>query len=387
MNILACPKIVYGKGSLGYLRQVQGQKAVIIAGKVTERLGFVDQVTASLKEAGIQVERFCEVEPEPSLESIMRGVGFVNDIQPDLIVGLGGGSSIDAAKLIWMYYENPGININDPLQVLRARFSRKARLIAVPTTSGTGSEVTRFASLSDPERGSKVEIGCMNMIADLVIVDGEFAGQMPAGLAADTGIDALTHAIEAYVCRKKNDFSDALAVKAIQLIFTYLPRSCTDQKDMVAKEKMHYAATMAGLAFSNSQLGLAHSLGHALGVMFKIPHGKTLSAVLPCVIQYNEPKVSGLYSELVRSLKAMKNLLVDDNMTFTDLVKKLLKSIDEPDSIQALGIQESDFRGKLDRLIEFAQKDICTEGNPRDVTPQTLRRLYEYAYLGKDIDF
>ena len=267
--------IVFGEGALEYLREIEGKRALIITDKVIRNLGFVEKVTSYLREAGLSVEIFDEVEPEPSKETVTKCAERAELFEPDWIVGLGGGSCIDAAKASWALYERPDIQIDEISPLLKLSLRKKAKLIAIPTTSGTGSEATWAIVITDTKEKRKMELASKELVADIVILDPQLPLTMPKRLVADTGVDALVNALEAYISQWHNYFSDLPAINAVQAIFKYLPRSYNNSQDKEAKENMHYAATMAGLAFSNSQICVAHAMGHALGALFKIPHGRS----------------------------------------------------------------------------------------------------------------
>ena len=297
------PKIYFERGSVQYLEAMPDVKrAFIVTDPVMAKLGYVDKVTYYLnkREDSVHYEVFSEVEPDPSVETIMRGVRAMNAFQPDVIIALGGGSAIDAAKGMWLFYEHPDTSF-DGLKLkfidIRKRafhfpnLGKKARLVAIPTTSGTGSEVTSFSVITDKANGNiKYPLADYELTPDVAIIDPQFAATMPKSIVADTGLDVLTHAIEAYVSVMASDYTNGLAIKAIELVFKYLPRSWEDPKDELAREKMHNASCIAGMAFSNAFLGVNHSLAHKLGGEFHIPHGRANAVLLPHVIAYNAEK-------------------------------------------------------------------------------------------------
>ncbi|MGB9684613.1 MAG: iron-containing alcohol dehydrogenase [Candidatus Bathyarchaeales archaeon] len=379
--------IVFGEGALEYLREIEGKRALIVADKVIRELGFVEKVANHLKEAGLSIEIFDEVEPEPSKETTAKCAKHAELFEPDWIVGLGGGSCIDAAKASWALYERPDIQIDEisPLQKLGLR--NKAKLIAIPTTSGTGSEATWAIVITDAKEKRKMELASKELVADIVILDPQLPLTMPKRLVADTGIDALVNALEAYISQWRNYFSDLLAINAVQAIFKHLPRSYSDSQDREAKENMHYAATIAGLAFSNSQICVAHAMGHALGALFKIPHGRSVAAVLTFAVEYMAKEALDRFSALADAVGIKAETSKEALEKFVQALKRLLKDVDEPTSIRELEISWNDFQRELDNLVERALGSTGTIASPRVPTAEDYRRLFVYAYEGKTVDF
>ncbi len=379
--------IVTGEDSLEYLKVVEGKRALIVTDKVIHELGFVEKVAKYLKEAGMDVKVFDEVEPDPSIETVMKGAGVAKEYGPDWFVALGGGSCQDAAKAIWVLYERPDIEVGEISPLINLGLRKKARLISIPTTSGTGSEVTWAVVITDAKERRKMELASKETTADISILNPGFAFSMPPSLTADTGIDALTHAIEAYVSQWRNDFSDALAIKAIEIVFGYLPKSYRKPEDKEAREKMHYAATMAGLAFSNSQIGIAHAMGHSLGALFNIPHGRTVAVVLPYTIKYSAREAMGRYADIARviGIKSESDQKAVDELIVA--VRGLLQEVDEPRSIADIGISWENYRNELDGLVQRAMESTATIANPRVPTVEEYRKLFIYAFKGEEVDF
>jgi len=378
--------IVFGDEALEYLREIQGTKAFIVSGKTVHRMGLVDKVSSYLREAGLEVRVFDDVEPEPSVETVKNGAAAMSEFGPDWIVGLGGGSSMDAAKAMWVLYERPDIEVGmiNPLERIGLR--AKAKMICIPTTSGSGSEATWAAIITDTVENVKMELPSREVVPDIAILDPALPALMPPALTAQAGLDVLTHAIEAYSSPWRNDFSDALAIKATQLVFEYLPRSCSDPKDSEAREKMHNAATMGGLAFSNSQAGAAHSMGHSLGAVFKISHGRCVGLMLPYVMEFSWRSVPDRYFEIARSLGIASN---DEEAAreLIDRVRALRKEIGEPDSIREAGVEENAFTSRLEALPDRAMKSALTPICPRIPSGEEYKRLFLGAYSGTRVDF
>ena len=382
------PEIVFGEFALNHLTTIQGRKAFIITDQNIVKLGFADLVKEKLTEAGIETAIFAEVEPDPSLQTAQRGAKEAEAYQPDWIIGLGGGSCMDAAKAAWFLYERPDMDLRDlsPFEPLGLR--AKARLVAIPTTSGTGSEVTLGSVLTDTEEKRKVVVGSGELVPDLAIVDPVFTMNLPAKITADTGMDVLTHAIEGYNCTWRNDFSDGLCLKAIQLVFDFLPRAYENgADDPVAREKMHNAAAIAGLGFGNSLVSLAHALGHALGAAFHVPHGRAVGLFLPYTIEFGANAGEGRYADIARFLGLPVD---DDDLGATSLVTAILNlahSIGMPTSIRALGISPEELEQALPALIDNAETDTQMVSSCRVPDTKEVEALFRYAYEGQSIDF
>jgi alcohol dehydrogenase class IV len=340
--------------------------------------------------AGIASQVFSDVEAEPAMATIYRGAEAMADYQPDWVVGLGGGSAMDAAKAMWILYENPQIDILavNPFEPLCLR--QKAKMIAISATSGTGAEVTWGIVLTDPDDHRKVAVGSPENIPDIAIVDPSLAITMPPGLTADTGMDALTHAIEGYTSTWNNDFADGLCLKAIRLIFDYLPRAVADGTDEEAREKMHNAAAIAGLGFINSMCSLAHSLGHSLGALFNVPHGRAVGLFLPYTIQFNNRSDSdrSRYHDIAAFLSLPAATVQQDADSLVQAIRGLANTIGQPLSVQqATGVSPAKLEDSLDRLVEHAESDTQIITAVRSPSSEDIRKLFLYAYQGKDIDW
>lgn len=380
--------IVYGEDALEYLTTIEGKRAFIATDKILHKLGFVEKVTNYLKEAGIEAEVFDEVEPEPSFETIVKGAELARKFSPDWFIGLGGGSSMDVAKRIWVLYERPDIEVRmmpSPMEKLGLR--KKARLICIPTTSGTGSEVSWGMIITDTKEKKKMEFASKDVVPDIAIVDPALTLSMPPKLAADTGIDALTHAIEAYITAMRNDFSDGLLIKAIQLVFKYLPRSYRNPADKEAREKVHYAATMAGLGMSNSAACIAHAMGHSFGAIFHIPHGKAVGVFHPYTIQYNAKEAMERYAEIAKAIGIEAKTDAEAVEKLVEAVKRLTKEVDEPVAVKEMEISWKDYEKNLDNLAKKARESGATFVNPRVPDEEDYRKLFIYAFKGQKVDF
>jgi len=389
MSEFTAPRtIIFGEGALEYLKEVEGKLALIVTDKVVNKLGFVDRVAKYLKEAGMKVEVFDEVEPEPSIETIMKGAEFARKYGPDWFVGLGGGSCMDAARAIWILYECPDMEVAEINPLVKLGLRKKARLICIPTTSGTGSEASWGSVITDAKEKRKLEVGSKEAVADIAILDPALPKLMPPKLVADTGLDALTHAIEAYVNRWANDFSDAVAIKAIQIVFEYLPRAYINREDQEAKDKMHNAATMATLAVVNSAVcSMPHAMGHSFGALFHIPHGRTVSVFLPYVIQYSAKEAMERYAEIARAIGIEAKTDEEAVEKLVEAAKRLMEEVGEPTAIKDMGISWEDYEKNLDGLVDRVMKSMCTITNPPVLDMEEYKKLFIYAYEGKKVDF
>jgi alcohol dehydrogenase class IV len=383
------PEIVFGEESLSYLERVEGKRAFIVTDSIIVQLGHAARVRQVLEGAGLQVSVFDKVEPNPSLETVRAGAAAMTEFQPDWIVGLGGGSCMDASKAMWILYERPdmdpeGIN---PIEILHLR--RKARLIAIPTTSGTGSEATWAVVLTNVAERRKLGLGSREDLPDLAIIDPSFVMAMPPRLTADTGMDALTHAFEGYTCVYRNDFTDGLCLVASQLIFRFLPRAYKDGSDAEARTKMHYAASIAGMGFGNSMASLAHGLGHSLGAVFHVPHGRAVSLFLPYVIEFcvrGEPGTT-CYAGLARFLDLPCSTEAEAATSLAQAIRKLEADLDQPATLAACGISRADLDKEMALLVSNTGNDSSTVTSTRIPDDAETRRLCEFAYEGKSIDF
>ncbi|MCD8158771.1 MAG: iron-containing alcohol dehydrogenase [Clostridiales bacterium] len=381
--------LYYGAGALEQLKNIKGKKAVIVLGGGSmKRFGFADKAVGYLNEAGIEVKLFEGVEPDPSVETVMKGAAFMREFEPDLIISMGGGSPIDAAKAMWVFYEYPETTFEEIITPFSfPELRQKAKFIAIPSTSGTATEVTAFSVITDYSTGVKYPLADFNITPDIAIVDPDLAQTMPKTLTAHTGMDALTHAIEAYVSTLNSPFTDPLALKAIYMVFDYLPDSYNGDKN--AREQMHYAQCLAGQAFSNALLGIVHSMAHKTGAAFStghIPHGCANAIYLPYVIKYNAKCAEGRYADIARS--------VGIEGSDSECVEKLCEKINEyniklniPITLKDFGINEAEFKEKVSKIAELAVGDACTGSNPRPITPAEMEKLLTCTYYGTEVDF
>lgn len=379
--------IYYGKGSMDQLKSLKGKKAVlVIGGGSMKRFGFVDKAMNYLKEAGIETKLIEGVEPDPSVETVIKGAETMRQFEPDWIIAMGGGSPIDAAKAMWIFYEYPDLTFEDAIKPFSLpELRQKAKFIAIPSTSGTASEVTAFSVITDYKTEIKYPLADFNITPDIAIVDSELAETMPPKLTSYTGMDALTHAIEAYVASLHSVFTDPLALKAISMIKDDLVKSYGGDKD--AREQMHYAQCLAGMAFSNALLGICHSMAHKTGAVFHIPHGCANAIYLPYVIKFNAKSCADRYAQIAKSISLKGNN--DDELvdSLIEFVKDLNKNLNIPSTLKEYGISEDDFNSKVELISERAILDACTGSNPREISKDEMVKLFKYVYTGEKVDF
>jgi alcohol dehydrogenase class IV len=381
------PQIVFGEDALSHLAQLTGRHAFIVTDANMLRLCCVERVQAQLAQAGLGATVFAEVEPDPCLDTVQRCAAAMAAAEPDWIIGLGGGSCLDVAKAAWLVYERPDVDpagIN-PFDTFGLR--QRARLIAIPTTSGTGSEATWAVVLTDTGAGRKLALAARELLPDIAIVDPALVASLPAAITADTGLDALTHAIEGYTCAWHNDFSDGMCLKAVQLIFENLPRAYADGSDQAAREHMHNAATIAGLGFGNSMTALAHAMGHALGSQFHVPHGRAVSLCLPYTMQYTTLGGGSRYFEIARFLHLPAADELQGAQSLIAAVRGLRAALAEPATIAELGVPAAEFQAAVPALVAAAELDTDLVTSQRVPSSAELGRLFEHAYAGRDIDF
>ncbi|EDT24389.1 NADPH-dependent butanol dehydrogenase [Clostridium perfringens B str. ATCC 3626] len=379
--------IYHGKDSLEVLKSLEGKKAfIVIGGGSMKRFGFLDKVLSYLKEANMETKVFEGVEPDPSVETVMKGAKEMEEFNPDWIVSIGGGSPIDAAKAMWIFYEYPDFTFEKAIVPFGLpKLRRKAKFVAIPSTSGTATEVTAFSVITDYKAKIKYPLADFEITPDIAIVDPSLAETMPEKLVAHTGMDALTHAIEAYTASLRSNFTDPLALKAIEMVNMHLVNSY--KGDMEARGEMHEAQCLAGMAFSNALLGIVHSMAHKVGAVFHIPHGCANAIFLPYVIKYNRKACEDRYANIARhiGLKGESERELTDALI--DLINKFNKELNIPSSMKEYGIEEDDFKANLKFIAHNAVLDPCTGSNPREIDDETMEKLYTCAYYGSDVDF
>lgn len=404
------PKIYFERNSIEYLHQMQDvNKVIIVTDHSMVELGYVDKITDQLKIRRNEVtyQLFCDVEPDPSVQTVYRGVELMKSFKPDTIIALGGGSAMDCAKGMWLFYEHPEVDFNDLKQKfmdIRKRafrypsLGKLAKLVCIPTTSGTGSEVTPFAVLTDREENKKYPLTDYALTPSVAIVDPLFVDTLPRSIVADTGMDVLTHATEAYVSTMANDYTDGLAIQAIIMCFKYLKKSY-DTADSEAREKMHNASTIAGMAFANAFLGMCHSMAHKLGGEFHtIPHGRINAILLPHVIRYNGampeklaiwPKYNKYnanerYAELARILGLKFNTIEEGVEAYAKACGELGASVGIKMNFMEQGLDKDQYMNSIEKLSYLAYEDQCSPANPRVPMINDMQEIYKLAYDTKE---
>ena len=381
------PQIVFGEGALCALEEIQGQTALVITDAHLVGLGIAGRVQQHLERAGLRVHVFDAVEPDPCGETVEAGVQVANEKQPDWIVGLGGGSPMDVAKAVWVLYERPDLQVGEINPMLPLGLRKKARLITIPTTSGTGAEVTWGIVITDRSEERKMGLGNRENAADMAILDPELVVSMPPGLTAETGLDALVHAVEGYTCSWHNDLTDGMCINALRLIYAYLPRAVADGSDMEARERMHNAATCAGLGFGNAMASMAHAMGHVIGSVFHLPHGRAVGICLPYTIEFAAREAPERFAELATMVGGSLVVGEDGARALAEQIRELCRQIEVPTSLAETGIERAAFESRIDKLVEDAFNDTQILTAVRCPSYEELRDLFTYAYEGRGIDF
>ena len=372
--------IVFGEKALEYLASLEGKKAILVTGGSSmKKFGFLDEAKKQLEKANMEVEIFDGVEANPSVETVEKGAKAMLDFEPDWIIAIGGGSALDAAKIMWAFYEHPDLKFEDIIEPGTIPTLRnKAKFVAIPSTSGTASEITAFSVITDTKKHIKYTLVSGEITPDIAILDPAIPAKMPKHITANTGMDVLAHAVEAYVSTGASPYTDALAIQAIRLVFDNLVETYNNGDNMEARNNMHNASAMAGMAFTNSSLGLVHSLAHKIGGEFGITHGLTNAILLPYIIQYNRKSTD-------KFEKLEKELGIED---LSEEIKELNKKLDIPlnfKDVTEVDIDEDKFKEVLERMSKNAFDDPCTLTNPRACDPKAIEMIYESAYYEKDI--
>lgn len=368
-----------GKGALQQLSHYKNEHILVVADPFLKTSGTLDAILANFDDSN-DIVVFTDIVPDPPIETVVAGIKSAGDKPISIVLSIGGGSAIDASKAMYYFAKKQGA------------FS-EAILIAIPTTSGTGSEVTSFSVITDAERGTKYPLVTKEILPDVAILDADLVLSLPGNITADTGMDVLTHAIEAYVSTKATDFSDALAEKAIKLVFEYLPKAYKNGQDVEAREKMHVASTLAGMAFNTASLGINHSLAHAAGAKFHVPHGRLNSILMPHVIQYNagiefnnrnrqatDKTVASRYQDIAKLLGCSASSPVSGVRQLVEAIKKLQRKLEMPTSLREYGVKADAFAQYKVEISEAALHDGCTPTNPRVPTAEELLKVLEKAF-------
>ena len=394
--------LYHGKGALEALKTLQGKKAIIcVGGGSMKRGGFLQRAEDYLREAGMEVKLFEGIEADPSVETVMKGAAVMQEFEPDWIVAIGGGSPIDAAKAMWIKYEYPETTFEDMCKVFGLpKLRKKAHFCAISSTSGTATEVTAFSIITDYHKGIKYPIADFEITPDVAIVDPELAETMPQKLVAHTGMDAITHAIEAYVSTAHVEYTDALALHAIKMIERDLVNSY--QGDMAARDSMHDAQCLAGMAFSNALLGIVHSMAHKTGAAFQnghIIHGAANAMYLPKVIRFNakDPAAAKRYAYIADFMRLGGNTEEEKIELLIQALRRMNDDLNIPHCIQNYGegglpaekgiVSEEEFLSKVQDIAANALLDACTGSNPRQASQEEMEKLLKCCYYDTEVDF
>lgn len=389
MQFFGVPFTVFGDDSLQYLNTMIAKRAFIVTDKNITKLGLADLVVAELKQAKIDSKIFDEVEPDPSIQTVEKAAKIAADYKPDLVIGLGGGSSMDAAKSTLVCYA-AGIG---PLDMSPSDFYNlraKAKLVCIPTTSGTGSEATWAIVLTDTENNRKVALGSYETLPDVAILDPRMVISMPPQITGDTGMDALCHAIEGYVATWRTKFTDGPGLAAIRLIFDSLKKAYDNGKDEEARKDMMYAASMAGTCFGNGMAGLAHSTGHAIGGLFHMPHGRAVGLYLPYTMEYlafGSEETRGRYAEIARFCNIAQGDDEKCSKALIDAVRKLAKDVGQPLAVKDTSIKREDYIKAMEGLVDRAVNEAMTIAVTRVPESAELEKMFVCAYDGQPCDF
>jgi alcohol dehydrogenase class IV len=386
----ACPLIVYGDNALDYLAQVKGKKAFIVTDKNIVKLGLAKLVTDQLDAVNIKWEIFDEIEPEPSLDTIKKGGGAVGKYQPDWVIGIGGGSCMDAAKAIICLLARPDLE-PEAVSVLETfNFREKAKLMAIPTTSGTGAEATWAVVLTDTKDNRKLGLGTTEDMPDIAILDPVMVASMPPQITGDTGMDVICHAIEGYTSTWGTSMTLGPGLIATRLTLDYLVRAYKNGNDLEARKEMMHAATLGGMSFGNSMAGLGHSTGHALGALFHIPHGRAVGLFLPYTMEYlmnGSDDTMAKYAEIARYCRVASGSDKECANALVAKVRALAKEIRQPLSVKDCGIDRAKYDKSIPGLVERALNEVMTMTVTRVPGEEDLGKIFNYAYAGKSVDF
>ena len=404
-------KIYFEAGSIAYLEKMPDiERAFKVTDPGMVKFGYVDKILYHIRKRAnhVHCEIFSEVESDPSFETLNRGLELMNYIKPDVIIALGGGSAIDAAKGMWLFYEHPDADAEGlklKFMDIRKRTYKfpklgvKAKMVAIPTTSGTGSEVTSFAVLTDKVKNKKYPLADYELTPDVAIVDPDLVMSLPKSITADTGMDVLTHAIESYVSNMASDYTDGLAEKATELVIEYLLEAYEHGDNKEAREKMHNASTIAGMAFTNAFLGINHSLAHKIGAEFHLPHGRINAILLPYVIRYNSSRPTKFvsfpkyeyfiadekYARLAKKVGLKADTTEEGINSLITKIQEMNEKLNIPKSFKDAGVDETEFLTKIDLLADRAFEDQCTTANPRVPLVSEMKQILIDSYYGNEI--
>jgi alcohol dehydrogenase class IV len=390
MWTFSCPFIAYGDNALEYIAQIQGKKAFIVTDKNIVKLGLAKLVTDQLDAVNIKWEIFDGVEPEPSLNTVKKGGVAVGKYQPDWVIGIGGGSCMDAAKAIIILLVRPDLEPDCIIASDTYNFRTKARLMAIPTTSGTGSEATWAIILTDTNENRKLGLGTTECMPDVAILDPVMVAGMPPQITADTGMDVITHAIEGYVSTWGTSITEGPGLIATRKALEYLPKAYKNGDDLETRKEMQNAAILGGMSFGNSMAGLGHSTGHALGAIYHVPHGRAVGLFLPYTMEYlinGSEETTTKYAEIARFCRIASGSDKECAKALAAKIRALAKEIGQPLSVKDCGIDKAKYEESIPGLIDRALNEVMTMTVTRVPGEEDLGKIFRYAYEGKSIDF
>lgn len=375
-------ELYHGLGSLSELKNITGKKAIIVTGgQSVKNNGTLARVEAMLSEINIETAVFSGVEADPSIETVRKGAAVFTEFGPDWVIGLGGCSAIDAAKAMWAIYEHPDLSFEQMIKIAGVPPLRnKAKFIAIPATSGTGTEITALAVITDKVKGVKYPIVSYEFLPDISIVDGELCKSMPKHVTANTGLDALTHSVEAYVSNIDDNYADAFAKGGIELVFNNVEKAFANPDCGEARQNMHDASCLGGYAFTNAWLGIAHSLAHQIGGVFGVPHGCANAIVLPNVIRFNA-KATGRYTDLAKLVGK------ETSEDFAVEIEALRSRLEVAGSVKEYGVSQEDWNSRVKEMAVHAMADACTGFNPRKPTLEEMEQMLNACYNGEKVNF
>ena len=374
--------IVFGEDAISYLEDLEGKSVLLVTDSILMNLEIPQIVIKLLQKNNMNVTIFDEVNSEPTISMAEKGAKIASENEIDWIVAVGGGSVIDCAKSIWILYENPEMRIDEVFPEDPLPLRNKARLIAIPTTSGTGSDANWAVVITDTQTGQKLSLGHKNLIPDISIVDPQFTLNLPKHVTASTGIDVLAHSIEAYTIQWRNDFSNPFALQAIKTVFKYLPKAVEEGQNLKYREEMHNAATMAGIAIGNSQIGGAHALAHSAGAILNINHGNIIAVVLPYMMRFcvEEEEVARLYSEIAYHIHLSFSTPKEGALKLIDKTEELIRNLGLKMKLSDFGITKKQLEENMEKLCDFAINDTGSLVNPRDLTEDDIVKLYNEMF-------
>ncbi|MCR6112618.1 iron-containing alcohol dehydrogenase [Bacillus sp. A301a_S52] len=388
MNRFTIPRdIYYGENSLDKLKELEGKKAaLVVGGGSIKKTGNLERIQGLLLDAGIENRLIEGVNTEPTVQMVKEGVDVLNDFEPDWVIGIGGGSVMDAAKAMWLFYEHPSLTFEEAAQPFTLpKLRTKAKYVGIPTTSGSAAEISNLSVITDEKTNIKYPLADFELTPDIAIIDPVMVESMPKQITAYTGMDAFTHCVEAYVAKPRTVFTDALAIEGSVIVKNNLLDSY--HGDQEARKDMHNAQAMAGMAFANAVLGNVHSLAHKSGPTFDIPHGCANAIYLPYVIQFNRTVVADRFATIAKRLDLegdTNDELVDALVSY---IRHLNTEMNVPNSLQEFGVTEELFNKYVDDMAKNAMTDPCTGTNPRETSVEEMKQLYVSAFYGKDVNF